>query len=332
MPIASACRGDSSLPCPGGSPGFVPLSTPVDPTSTPGKPGAAAPATAAVQNHWQSVRDHSRVFGEFTYVYPVVSRRSRGLSIGINLNPDKACNFDCVYCEVDRRTPPATRHLDLLKARAELCRLVDGALAGELAKDPKFAETGDLTRHIRDIAFSGDGEPTLVHNFPECVQMAADVRRSRHLDDTKIVLITDAAGLDKASVREGLALMDANHGEVWAKLDAGTEGYFRAVSRSSVPFQRILANLKATARERPIIIQSLFLKLHGVRMPPGELDAYCDRLREIIEAGGRISEVHAYTVARPTPEAWATRLEPAELEEVAGVIRSRTGLPVSCFP
>ena len=92
-----------------------------------------------IPNTLAAVRDHTRVYRDFTYVYPVISRRSGGLSIGINLNPDKVCNFDCVYCEVDRKTPPATRVLDLLKARAELCRLVDGALAGELARDPKFA-------------------------------------------------------------------------------------------------------------------------------------------------------------------------------------------------
>lgn len=285
-----------------------------------------------MSNDWHSVRDHSRVFGAFTYVYPVVSRRSRGLSIGVNLNPDKACNFDCVYCEVDRRTPPATRVLDLLKARAELCALVDGAMAGELEKDPKFAEAGRLTRVVRDIAFSGDGEPTMVHNFPECVRMVADVRRSRRLDDAKIVLITDAAGLDKASVKEGLSIMDANNGEVWAKLDAGTEAYYRAINRTAVSFRRILSNLASTARERPIIIQSLFLKMHGQAMSAAELGAYCERLGEIVAAGGRIHEVHAYTIARPTPEAWVSRLEPSELEATAAVIRERTGLEVSCYP
>lgn len=289
-------------------------------------------SSSAVPNHWHSVRDHSRVFGQFTYVYPVVSRRSGGLSIGVNLNPDKACNFDCVYCEVDRRTPPKTRVLDLLKARAELCALVDGAMAGELEKDPKFAEAGPLTRTVRDIAFSGDGEPTMVHNFPECVRMVADIRRSRNLHDAKIVLITDAAGLDKASVREGLAIMDGNNGEIWAKLDAGTEAYYRAINRTSVSFQRILSNLAFTARERPIVVQSLFLKMNGQPMPLGEVAAYCQRLTEIVAAGGRIQEVHAYTIARPTPEPWVSRLEPAELEATASEIRRQTGLRVTSYP
>lgn len=284
-----------------------------------------------VESHWRSVLDHSRSYADFTYVYPVVSRRSRGLSIGINLNPDKVCNFDCVYCEVDRLTPPRTSTVNLLQVRAELATLIDIALNGELARDPKFSEAAPLTRMIRDIAFSGDGEPTMVHNFDECAQLAADVRRSRKLDATKLVLITDAAGLDKQSVRKGLEIMDQNNGEIWAKLDAGTPEYFARVNRSSIRFERILTNLTRTAQERPIIIQSLFLRLHGEPMPEAELEAYCDRLTEITAAGGKIREVHLYTVARPTPEPWATRLEGPALGSLAERIRQRTGLPVATF-
>lgn len=284
-----------------------------------------------VQSHWRSVLDHSRSYADFTYVYPVVSRRSRGLSIGINLNPDKVCNFDCVYCEVDRVTPPRTRTVNLLQVRAELVTLIDLALSGELSLDPKFSEAGALTRTVRDIAFSGDGEPTMVHNFDECVQLAADVRRSRKLDATRLVLITDAAGLDKQSVRNGLAIMDRNNGEIWAKLDAGTAEYFAAVNRSSIRFDRILTNLTRTAQERPIIIQSLFLRLHGNAMPDVEFEAYCDRLTDITRAGGKIQEVHLYTIARPTPEPWATRLEASTLDSMAERIRRRTGLSVATF-
>lgn len=39
------------------------------------------------------------------FVYAVISQRAHGLSIGINLNPNKACNFDCAYCEVNRDLP-----------------------------------------------------------------------------------------------------------------------------------------------------------------------------------------------------------------------------------
>jgi len=290
---------------------------------------AAAPPS--IQSSWAAVQDHRRVFQDLVYVYPVISRRSRGLSIGVNLNPDKRCNFDCVYCEVDRKTPGRATQVDLDQLREELVWLVDHARDGTLAKQPKFCEVPELTRHIRDIAFSGDGEPTMVPNFDACVETVVGVKRSLGLDDTKLVLITDCVGLDKASVRLGLELMDRHHGEYWCKLDAGTEPYYRAVNRSFVRFDRILRNILETARVRPVIIQSLFFRMRGEAMPAAELEAYCERLREILAGGGRIREVHAYTIARPTPEAWATRLDRAELDAMAEVIRQRTGLPVEVF-
>lgn len=289
-------------------------------------------ANPAIPNHWQSVRDHSRAWEGCLLVYPVVSRRSRGLSIGVNLNPDKRCNFDCVYCEVDRRTPPRLLKAEPDRIRAELTTMIRAARNGELARHPRFQETGELTRQIRDIAFSGDGEPTMVPHFADCVRTVTEVKTAEGLAETKLVLITDAAGLDKADVRRGLEILDAHQGEVWAKLDAGTEAYYRQVNRSHVRFERILRNLLLTARARPILIQTLLLKLHGQPMSPEELDAYCQRLCEILAQGGKIREVQAYTIARPTPEPWTTRLETDELEAMAEIIRRRTGLPVSVYP
>lgn len=278
------------------------------------------------------VRDHSRQYSDFTFVYPVISRRSRGLSLGVNLNPDKRCNFDCIYCEVDRRTPGRVSRVDVSQMREELGDLVQLALTGGLARQSKFREVPELAGEIRDIAFSGDGEPTMIDNFAECVQAVAEVKHRAGLSQTKIVLITNAAGLDKADVRKGLQLMDTNQGEIWAKLDAGTEAYFRQVNRTSIRFERILDNLLQTARVRPIVVQSLFLKVHGEAIAAAELESYCGRLNDIVNGGGNIKEVHAYTIARPTPEFYATKLEAGELENLAQVIRRKTGLPVLSFP
>jgi len=285
-----------------------------------------------IKSSWAAVQDHTRHFSDFTFVYPVISRRSKGLSIGVNLNPDKVCNFDCIYCEVDRRIPGAVTEVDLRQMKDELTAMIRFAKDGGLAKEPKFDEVPWLTRKVKDIAFSGDGEPTMIHNFADCVQTVVDVKQAEDLGATQIVLISDAAGLDKADVKRGLELMDAHEGEVWGKLDAGTEEFFKAVNRTNVKFQRILDNLLATAKARAIIIQSLFLKVHGELMSAAELEAYCDRLNELTAGGGQIREVHLYTVARPTPEAFATRLERAELELMAVTVRERTGLTVAVFP
>lgn len=286
----------------------------------------------AVTASLPAVRDHSRQYAEFTYVYPVISRRSQGLSLGVNLNPDKVCNFDCIYCEVDRRTPPRALRVDLGRMREELTALIRFVRAGGLEGEARFRDLpAGWARAIKDVAFSGDGEPTMVANFADCVQAVVEVKRAEGLEGAKIVLITDAAGLDKREVRRGLEIMDGHEGEVWGKLDAGTEAYYRLVNRTSIRYERILKNLLLTARVRPIVIQSLFLRVHGEGPSAAEIEAYCGRLNDLVRAGGRIKEVHAYTVARPTPETFATRLEGAGLEAIAAVIRARTGLAVAVF-
>ena len=285
-----------------------------------------------IRSNLAVVQDHSRQFADFTFVYPVISRRSRGLSLGINLNPDKLCNFDCIYCEVDRKVPGRVSGVNLDQVREELSAMIHFVRDGGLAKEPKFDELPSfITRNIKDIAFSGDGEPTMIHNFAECAEAVVEVKRRERLDKTRMVLITDAAGLDKADVKRGLEIMDAANGEVWGKLDAGTESYFKTINRTTIRFARILKNLGDTAKARPIVVQSLFLKVRGQMIPSAELDAFCDRLNEIVRDGGRIKEVHAYTIARPTPEIYASKLSAEELNGIADVIRRGTGLNVLAF-
>ena len=276
---------------------------------------------------------HSRSFEDNRFVYAVVSRRSGGVSIGVNLNPDKYCNFDCVYCQVDRTVPGARvlRKLDLPQLREELDEMVELAAGGALFESPRFSATPPEYRRLNDIAMSGDGEPTVSPIFDEVAQICADVRAAHGLEDVKLVLITNATMLQQPRVAKALEIFDANNGEIWGKLDAGTEDYYQIVDRTEVKLVEVIENLIVTARKRPIVIQSLFMRLDGAPPPQAEQLAYCDRLNEIVAAGGRIKHVQIHTIARPPAESFATPLENAEVDALADLVRGSTGLKVGVY-
>jgi wyosine [tRNA(Phe)-imidazoG37] synthetase (radical SAM superfamily) len=272
----------------------------------------------------QAHLDHRRMWQDFQYAYPVISRRSKGVSLGVNLNPDKVCNFDCVYCEVDRSTPGPRSDIDLAQLEREMAALLDLTVNGTLFATSPFNSARPDHRRLNDIAFSGDGEPTTAREFADAVDCIARLKRARGLDQVKLVLITDSTRLQAPEVVRGLELMMANQGEIWAKLDAGSEAYYREVNRTKVPFARILDNLAATARRWPITIQTLFLEWRGQGPDAEEVEAYIGRLRTIL-AQGRIQGIQLYTVARPTPEPEARPLAAAAMDDLAR--RVRAGLP-----
>ncbi|MFM7590867.1 MAG: radical SAM protein, partial [Isosphaeraceae bacterium] len=162
--------------------------------------------------------DHRRTFRDNTYVYPVVSRRSRGVSIGVNLNPDKICNLDCIYCQVDRKTAAVTRFVDTELVLSELSGMIDLVESRELFAEPEFAGVPEALRRLNDIAFSGDGEPTTAREFETIVARVAELKRQKGLDHVKMVLITNATMFHRPRVQQALATLDANNGEIWAKL------------------------------------------------------------------------------------------------------------------
>ena len=276
-------------------------------------------------------RHHERKWRDNRYVYAVVSRRSGGVSVGINLNPDKGCNFDCIYCQVDRTVPPLVRRVDLEVLKSEIDLVLEAEKDGTLYAMPPCSALPPDRRGVRDIAFSGDGEPTTYPRFEEAIRIAAEARRRFRLDSTKLVLITDAAYLQKPSVRAALAIMDKNNGEIWAKLDAGTEEYYRMVDRPNVPFQTVLDNILVAARVRPVVIQSLFLHVRGVPPPEEEIAAYCGRLNELLAAGAAIKAVQIYTIARKPAELHASPLSDAELDSLASRVRAQVRVPVETY-
>ena len=279
-----------------------------------------------------SEQNHPRLFRANTYVYPVLSRRSKGVSIGINLNPDKVCNFDCIYCQVDRTQAPQEFFVGLPKLLAELEAVLAGLRAdGAFWSEPEFQSTPADRRVVSDIAFSGDGEPTTFKNFSDVVERCVEVKERLGFSSAKVVLITNATGFDRPDVKRGLDFMQQHNGEIWAKLDAGTAEYFALIDNTAFPFAKVLRNILEVARTQPLVIQSCFMRVHGVAPADAEIGEFVRRLREIVKEGGAITRVQVYTVARNPTLSIVSSLSNAEVDAIAARVRTEANLPAEAF-
>ncbi|MDR0965222.1 MAG: hypothetical protein LBM75_01715 [Myxococcales bacterium] len=277
-------------------------------------------------------QNHSRDFEGNRYVYPVVSRRSRGLSIGLDLTP-QCCSFRCVYCSELRgqeATAPA-RPIDLPLLRQELTDMLSFILSGAIFQQPPFDETPQTHRRLNDIALSGSGEPTLSPSFEVVCELIDEVLEAEaRWCEPKVVLITNATGLHLPAVQRGLALLDRARVEIWTKLDAGTAAHYALVNRSKVPFEKVLDNLLTTGRRRGITIQTLFGALDGQPPSEQEIAAWLGRLKWLESEGAQIDGVQIYTVARATRETSIQALPDAVLQAIAARVQA-LGLKADWF-
>ena len=192
-----------------------------------------------------------------------------------------------------------------------------------------FKATPRELLQLRHVALSGDGEPTLCPNFTKAVQTVAHVR-ARSLSFFKMVLITNATGLHLPEVRNGLKYF-TNDDEIWAKLDAGTEEYYRKVNHTDIPLKKVLSNIVFEAQLRPVIIQSLFPSIEGQGPPQTEIFQYAQRLKEMKDAGAQIPLVQIYSATRPTPHSECGHLPLRTLSRIAGAVREIAGLKAEVF-
>ncbi len=238
----------------------------------------------------QETARHSRGLLGNSLVYPVLSRRAGGLSIGINLFPErKECTFDCPYCEILPFAPGEPFSLPRLE------RELSGTLGSLL-------ETAAGGSRIRDICFSGNGEPTLSPHLFAALETAAGIRRSAGLSakDVPLRIITNSTGFLAKDIAAGLRSFHEREGlSIWAKLDAGSDAWFRTMSGSSFGLEALTDAMGKFSRHVPITIQTMLCGI-GDRFPDSaEAEAYAGRLNGMLQSGARIDELHFYTVARP---------------------------------
>lgn len=273
--------------------------------------------------------NHDRDAAGMTYVYPVVSRRAGGLSIGINLNPNSACNWRCVYCQVPGLSFGRAPHIDLELLERELDTMLTQAL------DAHWMErhVPEGARRLNDIALSGNGEPTSSRQFGEVLRTIERVLvRKGLLGRLKVVLITNGSLVHQPHVTDELAHLARIGGEVWFKLDAVAESTRRRLNGVTVPFQRAAQNLASCARICPTWVQTMVLDFDGTTMDADAEREYVRELERVRASGATLRGIHLYGFARVShqPEAPRLRAVPrAELEALGARLREATGLDVS---
>lgn len=271
-----------------------------------------------------TVEDHNRDVSGMRYVYPVVSRRAGGVSIGINLNVNNACNWRCVYCQVPDLKRGSPMPIDMTLLEQELRRFLDYALHGDFMT--RYVAEGD--RQLKDIAFSGNGEPTSAKEFPdilillEKILLDFNLLGKTHAHPIKVRLISNGSLMDKASVLASLKHLARLNGEVWFKLDGGTQAGIARINDVNIKPEAHLQRLKNCVAVCPTFVQTCLFAMDGE--PPSEEDtlAYLGLLDQV---KSDLQGVHLYGYARPSYQVEApriSRLPHEKLEAMAERIRA----------
>ncbi len=273
-----------------------------------------------------TVTDHDRDAAGLRYAYPVVSRRAGGVSVGLNLNPNDACNWRCAYCQVPGLVRGVAPVVDVARLEAELRRLLAHAREPQWLADHVEAPY----RRLVDVAFSGNGEPTTSPQLDEIVARVLWVLDDEGLGHLGKVLITNGSMMHRPGVLAAVARLGRAGGEVWHKLDSATREGRRALNGVASSPARAREGLRACAARCRTRIQTCVVATDG--QPPSEAEqaAYLGFLAEEVAAGTPIADVLLYGMARPSHQPGAerlSRLPAAWLEAYAERIRG-TGLPV----
>jgi wyosine [tRNA(Phe)-imidazoG37] synthetase (radical SAM superfamily) len=275
--------------------------------------------------------NHDRDNAGMTYVYPVVSRRAGGVSVGVNLNPNNACNWACVYCQVPDLVRGTAPEIDLAQLEAELRALLTDILYGDFMQ----TRVPDGARRLNDIALSGNGEPTSAKAFPQIIELLGRVMADFELiGKIKLVLITNGSLVDRPRVQDGLRKMAALNGEVWFKLDSATAIGMRSINQTRIAPDKQFDRLGVAARLCPTWLQTCVFALDGAPPSDSEQAAYLAAVVRMRRQQIPLRGVLLYGLARPSLQPQASRLSalPAEwLNAFAERIRA-AGLPVKVSP
>ena len=273
-----------------------------------------------------TITDHDRKTFKGKYIYPVVSRRAGGLSLGINLNTNNACNWQCIYCEVP----------DLIRGKPDIINLQELEIELDYWLDQIINQSflNQYTQNkteFKDIAFSGNGEPTASKQFKDVIKIL--IKKINEYKLTKkitIRLITNGSNMSNPNVKEALSLINNFSREVWFKIDQINEEDVKTINQINLSKATVKRNLETAFENSPTVIQTCLFKLNKKLPSKESLKAYIDFLKAYED---KIKAIHLYSLARPSEQSSKnklTRLTKSELETLSSKIKV-LNIPIQIF-
>lgn len=274
---------------------------------------------------------HPRAYAGFRFVYPVLSRRARGVSLGVNLSPDARCNFSCRYCQVDRRGSRSPSRVDVDAIVAEASAILDDWTDGTLTAKAAWGPLPPSLLRLNDFALSGDGEPTQSPVFADAVEALRGLLDNRRLESVKLIIITNGSGLSRPSVGRALGRLLPGHDEIWVKLDWGTQKAFRETTGTRRSLTAHMSRVVSVSRILPVTIQTCLFGTEAGGPSEAEIKAYVRSLRFLRKRKADIARVQIYTISRPPADPSLLPLSSCRLDEIARIVRDETGFRVEAF-
>ena len=248
-----------------------------------------------------NINDHSRDSAKMKYIYPVISRRAGGISVGINLNVNNACNWACIYCQVPNLTRGGPLAVELKQLENELRRFLIDATTGDFL----IKNAPPEAQRLVDIAFSGNGEPTSAPEFAKAIKCAGDVLQEFNLPGLKLRLITNGSFIHRPLVRQGIAQIGKLGGEVWFKLDRASKAGVERINGIRLAPEKIRESLLLCAELAPTWIQTCYFAINGCEADATEQATYLEFIGALDK---KIKGVHLYGLARPSMQPEADKL------------------------
>ncbi len=228
---------------------------------------------------------------------PIPSRRF-GMSLGIDLSPNiKQCNFDCLYCELEK-AKTVSKQTQILEVSDVISELKT-ALANH--------------KNIDVITFTANGEPTL---YPKLSELIDEVDKIK--GNTKTLILSNGANIYEPQIQQTLTKIDV----VKLSLDCVSPTCFKKLDRvdDSVDCSKIVEGMITFRKlhKKQLITETLFVKTLNDRI--AEYSKIYEALLQI-----KPNRVDIGTIDRPP----AYNVQPVSYETLLTIASSFENLPVT---